>query len=133
MTSFLKFLRCKSIFPPPPNHHHKLLINFPLDLCTCSILGNLWQLSLDCLHKCLLSVHLKKGSNSALLHARSFTLINALKDFYHSDGNGLEESALKINRYNVSKLDCLNGLVSISLFLHIGTPFTVGSSLLADG
>ena len=66
-----------------------------------SILCNLWQLSLDCVHKCLKEVQMKKGSNSAQLHQRSFTMLGALRDFYHSEGNGIREEDLKTDTYNV--------------------------------
>ncbi len=66
-----------------------------------SILCNLWQLSLDCVHNCLKEVQLKKGSNSAPLHQRSFTMLSALKDFYHSEGDGIREENLKTDTYNV--------------------------------
>ena len=79
------FKKTKLLYPVPPY----------------SILCNLWQLSLDCVHKCLKEVQLKKGSNSAQLHQRSFTMLSALKDFYHSDGNGIREENLKTDTYNV--------------------------------
>jgi hypothetical protein len=49
----------------------------------------------------LKEVQLKKGRNSAPLHQRSFTMLSALKDFYHSEGDGIREENLKTDTYNV--------------------------------
>jgi hypothetical protein len=51
----------------------------------------------------LKEVQLKKGRNSAPLHQRSFTMLSALKDFYHSEGDGIREENLKTDTYNVRK------------------------------
>ena len=105
--------------PPLYAHHNTMTMIKEIVLCfMCiySILGNLWQLSLDCVLQCLMEVQLKKGSNSAQLHDRSFTLLNALKNFYHCEGDGLKEAALKSDTYNVS---VMHSLVCAILCIYI--------------
>ena len=94
-----------------------------------SILCNLWQLSLDCVLQCLKEVQQKKGSNSAQLHQRSFTMLSALKDFYHSEGNGIREEDLKTDTYNVRHGKCTSIHLSI-LEGSIPPPFIPEASLL---
>ena len=78
-------------------HDDHYLGHFP----HCRILQQVWRVSLDSMDKCLVKSSAKKGTSATLLHQRLFTALQTMRDFFHCEGDGLDDKELDSEKYKV--------------------------------
>ena len=95
--------------PPPPPLWMKACNNMIVYMhptCAYSILHHVWRVSVESVDLCLGKAPSKKGTDSAQVHQRLFTILKTMRDFYHCGGNGLDDKDLDSKEFMVPGISC---------------------------
>ena len=97
------------------------------NIAHCSILRDMWAVSVDSVETCLEEAPLKKGTDSAKLHQRLFTTLKTMREFYHCGGDGLKDKELDSDLFMVMCTNFLTQNTIISChspdtLLQVGHP-----------
>ena len=97
---------------------------------SCSVIGNLWDVSLEAIERIMKDPHKKSYSE----HHKLLQILTALREFYYCGGAGISRRVLDSERYKVATGVIINRWVCVlSVFIFTVFEVYLGHSRQANG